>query len=117
MTITVNTKAYEKDSSLNANAVRYAGPNQTFSKTDAIDLKRTAPKPTKDFAGVARAQLKLSRTLATGAESSAIGLADVNFSIPVGASDADIDALIADVAGLIQSAAGIAVVKKHDINH
>lgn len=117
MTITVNTKSYDLDSYLSKDAVRYAGPSSDFQTVDTIDLKRTAPKPTKDFAGVARSQLKLTRsmTMTDGSKFSAIF--DLQVSVPVGAAESDVDSIIADLASLL-SAGGVGkkVIYNFDIN-
>lgn len=116
MTITVNTKAYNLDAHVNANATAYAGPAQTFAVKDSMTLKRTAPKPTSTFPGVARSAIKLVRTVTiSGVAYDAI--VEVNASIPVGAAKADVDALREDLAGVLDSTTGDDVVWKHDLTH
>jgi hypothetical protein len=120
MAITLNTKSYQQDATLSKDAVRYTGPDSDFQTIDALDLKRTAPKPTKDFAGVARSQLKLSRSVVTSSETGTKwpAIFDVQVSIPVGATEADVDNILADFAALF-AAGGVAksVVFAHDITH
>lgn len=115
MTVTVNTRAYAFDSNPTPDSGRHTGPAHTFQAKDVLDLKRTAPKPTLTFDGVARASVKFARrvTLANGEFAEAIG--EASFSLPVGMADADID-LIRDDLGdyLISSGAGD-LLKKHDI--
>lgn len=116
MPITVNTKTYNLDTNLSPNSIRYAGPAATFQVVDHIDLKRTAPKPTKDFAGVARSEIKATRTLMTDATGRKIsGSISVDASIPVGASETDVLSLIDDVADFLLTAAGQQVITRHDI--
>lgn len=119
MAITVNTKVYESDVAVSPNQVPYVGPANTLSIKDRLDLYRTNPKATNTFSGVGRSRLKLVRTLPlTGAKTpSSDAIADVNISIPVGASSTDIDTLITDVAGLLALAFAKALAKNLDITH
>lgn len=113
MTITVNTKAYTLDTA-NGNTARFLGPAHSFQSVDTITFARTAPKPTKDFAGVARATVKLTRTVSTGVDSRAqLVLGGDNHAIPVGAAQADIDTALTDYASLMASADAKAFVSKH----
>jgi len=116
MTITVNTKSYTEDAQLNPNAVRYAGPNQTFAVTDRIDLKRTPPKATATSAGVAKSNLKLSRSFLVGTEYKTV-IIDGNVSAPVGVSSADVQVCLDDFEALIGGAIGTAVAISHDLKH
>lgn len=113
---TINTKDYNLDTTLNPNAVRYNGPGHSFMVVDVMDFKRTAPKATKDFAGMARAQIKFNRTLftdATGKKTS--GSLTIDAAIPVGAIEADINSLLSDAAAVLAGAIGRGVIIKHDI--
>jgi hypothetical protein len=118
MTITVNTKAYNADVASSPNSLPYFGPAQTVSVSDKFDLYRTAAKPTKDFSGMARARVKLSRTATLTSALTPTGLAtvDCNFSIPVGMASADVDALIADIAAGLAQQWTKDLVKSHDLN-
>lgn len=113
MTITVNTKAYTLDTA-NGNVARFLGPAHSFQAVDTISFARTAPKPTKDFAGVARAVVKLTRSVPTGIDQRAnIVLGGDTHSIPVGAAQADIDAALNDYAALMALADVKTFVSKH----
>lgn len=116
MTITINTKSYTEDAQLNQNAVRYAGPNQTFAVTDRIDLRRTPPKPTKDSAGVAKSSLKVSRSFAVDGVQKTV-IIDISASVPVGVATTDVQAVIDDAEALVGGAVGTAVVIAHDLKH
>lgn len=116
MTITVNTKAYSEDAQINQNAVRYAGPNQTFAVTDRIDLKRTPPKVTSQSQGVAKSSLKTSRSFLVGTEYKTV-IIESNVSIPVGVAAADAQAVLDDHEALIGGAVGTAVAINHDLKH
>lgn len=115
MSITLNTKAYSQDAQISADAVQYVGPANTFAVKDRILLTRTAPKPTKDFAGMARCRGKVFRTVTLADASTAEAVVDVYVSTPVGMADADVNSLIDDAGDLILSAAFLDVVKKHDL--
>lgn len=116
MSFTINTKSYTEDAQLNPNAVRYAGPNQTFAVADRIDVRRTPPKPTKDSAGVAKSSLKLSRAFLVGTEYKTVIL-EINASVPVGVSSVDAQSVLDDGEALIGGAVGTAVVIAHDLKH
>lgn len=117
MSLTVNAKTYSADS-VGPNAVIYNGPAHTLSVLDDIALRRTAPKPVKDFSGVAKSSGKLTRTLTlTGALTpTAPGILECSTSIPVGAASADIDAILNDMGAFIASATYKDIVKKSLIN-
>jgi hypothetical protein len=116
MTITVNTKAYNFDTNLAPNIAQYTGPANNFQVKDLITLKRTAPKPTKDFAGVAKSSSKITRTLTLADGSKADALIETSVSIPVGAVIADVDALRSDSAAVTSSAVGSDLHWKLDIS-
>lgn len=116
MTVTVNTKAYTFDTNPTPDTGRHLGPAHTFAVKDILDLKRTAPKPTADFDGVARSAAKFARTVTLASGKKAEAIAEGSFSIPVGMSDADIDALRDDLGDYLIASVGGDLVKKHDIN-
>jgi hypothetical protein len=115
VTITVNTKAYAFDTNPTPDAGRHVGPAQTYQVKDYLDLRRTAPKPTADFDGVARASLKFVRTVTLADGSKADAIAEASFSIPVGMAEADIDSLRDDLGDLLISQNGDDAVYKQDI--
>jgi len=112
MALTVNAKAYNADG-WDTNSVRYQGPAHTVSSKDRLIQKKSDPKPTDLFSGVSRFQVKLTRThTLTGAKTvSADGSADLNFSLPVGVSSADVDAYCADLGAYIATAGFKAALK------
>lgn len=117
MTVTVNTKAYAFDTNVTPDIGRHTGPSNTFGVKDYLDLKRTAPKPTATFEGVARSSAKFVRTLThptTGEKADAI--AEGSFSIPAWATQAMVDAIRDDLGDLLISSNGGDLVYKHDIN-
>jgi len=117
MSLTVNAKTYTADR-VGQDSVGYVGPADTLSVKDEILLARTEPKPTPTFSGVARYRVKLTRThTLTGAlTTSHPSVSALDHSIPVGASDADIDAICADLGAYIASAAYKAALKKLTVN-
>jgi len=100
MTITVNTKAYTADVPSSPNSAPYLGPAHTFTTLDKFDLYRTMPKATKEFSGIGRSRVKLSRTLTlTGALTTSGPLTiDISMNVPVGAASSDVDTALADIA-------------------
>lgn len=118
MTITVNTRAYALDNS-SGNAAVYTGPAHTFTTKDLLSLKRTAPKPNGDFAGVARAEAKISKTVnLTGVvQTKGEAIVSISVALPVGMAEADVDVLKADLASLAGTTNFKDLVWKHDLTH
>lgn len=119
LTITINTKAYNADAAISANAVPYNGPAQSLSVKDRLELARVAPKKTSAFSGTGRARAKLTRTQAlTGAlTTTGDSIFDVSTSVPVGTPDADVDTMCNDVAAFIGSATFKTLVKKQLLSY
>lgn len=95
MSITLNTLVYNQDSFVNSNKVKYTGPAHTFTTKDELVLSRVAPKPTKDFNGVARSSVKTVKTVEINATTGEThdAIIETTFSFPVGMTSADADAL------------------------
>lgn len=73
----------------------YIGANHTMSAKDTLGLYRTFPKPSGNFKGVAKTAFKFSKDVSvTGVDGvaslTAPIIVDVSFSIPVGATHAQI---------------------------
>lgn len=117
MAITLNTLAYEQDSWVNENNVVYRGPSASHTVRDEVQLKRTPPKPTADFGGVARSTIRRAKTLTLSNGKTADCVFNVEVSVPVGAVEANVDALRDDIGDLLISATGGLVVNKHDLTH
>jgi hypothetical protein len=101
MSITVSTKTYTADRT-SPDAIVYAGPSHTISNSDIIEMKRVYPKATKDFAGVARPSIKISRTVTLADASKATAILSITGSLPVGTADSDLNSLIADCVDVLQ---------------
>jgi hypothetical protein len=114
MTITVNTRAYTFDVNPSADSARYVGPANDFDTKDILELKRTPPKPTTTFPGVARASGKFSRTVVIGGVSYT-ALVEVNTSLPVGMAEADVDLIRDDMGDFLISSNGDDLFFKHKI--
>ncbi len=115
MSITLNTKAFELDATVDANQNRYVGPSHTISDNDLLALSRRKSGTSATSPGVARSVAKFTRTITIdGKKYDAI--AEANFAIPVGMLKADVDALRDDLGDLLVSANGENLVWKHDIN-
>jgi hypothetical protein len=117
MSLTVNLDTYSADS-FGSNSVGYIGPAKTSSTKDDLVLRRTAPKPTSVFSGVARAQAKLTRTVALTGALTPTGdqIADLSFSLPVGIAAADVDSLCDDLGAFVASAEFKTHLKSQKIN-
>lgn len=117
MSLTINTKPYTPDSSSKDQSV-YVGPLRSIAVLDNLVLGRVAPKPVKDFSGVGRSNAKLTRTLNLTGALTLMGDAIIQLgtSVPVGAADADVDALINDFAAYVASDDFKTLVKKQRIS-
>jgi len=105
MPLTINTKTFTADS-FGKDRIGYSGPDKTGSTKDDLSLARTAAKPTAVFSGVQRTSAKLVRTMTlTGALTpSHDAIMELPVSVPIGASDVDVTAMVADFAGFVSSA-------------
>lgn len=119
MSIVLNTKSYDADIAVTPNQVPYKGPANTLSVKDRMDLYRVEPKSTAVFSGVGRSRVKVVRTLTLTAAKTETGdaIADINLSVPVGASAANIDSLCDDIGAFTSSAAFKLLVKNLDVTH
>lgn len=117
MSLSVNTKTYTADR-VSADSVGYVGPADTLSSKDEIILSRVEPKPTPTFSGVARFRMKVVRThTLTGALTPQGGsISALEFSLPVGIADADVDAICADIGTYVNTAGFKSAVKKLTVN-
>lgn len=116
MTITVNTKAYNMDAAIDANGIQYAGPNHTLSSKDLLVLRRTVAKAATDTSpGFARGTAKFTKTETVGGKPYDI-IFEGSWSIPVGVTKAQVDAVRDDLGDLLIATAGDDLVWKQDIN-
>ncbi len=119
MSLTVSTKTYNQDR-ISPDSILYTGPANTLSISDTIELKRVYPKPTKDFAGVARPTIKLVKTVTlVDGVTKADAIVTFSASLPVGITDADASAVIADMSSLaaLEVAGTTKVLKNLDITY
>lgn len=118
MSITVSTKSYNQDR-IAQDVISYAGPAQTLSHSDVLELKRVYPKPVKGFAGVAKPQEKLTRTVTLADGTTSAAILTISASLPVGIADADITTLLTDGKDLLalEIAGTTSVFKKLDITY
>lgn len=114
MSLTVSTKTYNEFRQ-QPDAIAYAGPANTISSKDLIELKRVLPKPTATFAGVARPNVKFVQTQDLG-DQSVDAIVNVTGSLPVGMTSAAIEDLRDDVVSFLGSAAGLALFQSLAIN-
>lgn len=117
MSLSINAKTYAADS-FQQNQMGYIGASKTVSTKDDVVLKRTAPKATDTFSGVGRTSAKMTRTLTlTGAKSLAgDALVEINVSVPVGYTAADVDTLLNDMGAFLASATFKSHVKSQQIS-
>jgi hypothetical protein len=111
---TINSRTFTK-SRTTADAVTYAGPTDTLSVQDKLELKRVYPVPSKNgFKGVARPSLKQTRTVEINSVTGETGIATLQIiaSFPVGMTDALIDAFLADQAAFLAHAAADSLFKQ-----
>lgn len=112
----INTKTFTYDSAPSADSAKYVGVGQTSVLKDIIQVRRVAPKPSKTSPGVSRAYHKRVITeVINGVPQDLI--AETSYSIPVGASAANVTALRADNAAFATSTSGIALVEKSTLNY
>lgn len=102
MSLTISTKTYTFDTNPTPESAKYYGPAQTATVKDFVVLKRQAPKPTKDFAGVARSGIKTVKSVVIDGQTRDL-IAETFFSFPVGADAGTVTALRADHASMMSS--------------
>lgn len=117
MSITINTRVFTADS-VSPNLVQYRGPAASFSARDDLIMSRQPVKSSTVSSGNTRGMSKLTRGLTlTGAiQPRGDGTIQIDHQFPVGASDADIDAMCADAADLLASTEYKNSIKKRVIN-
>lgn len=114
MAITINAKAYDQHR-ISTDLITYKGPNHTFSVKDLLALSAKAPKPNGDFRGNARSFIKLTRTLTLDNATTADAIVEISYQVPVGAANADVDAMSDDLGSLLSSANIDSIVRGQDI--
>lgn len=117
MALTVNAKTYNADVARSPDIMRYHGPGHNLSSNDFIDLGRTAPKPTTDYAGKGRARFKLTRAATNGTLALGDIIVDLTISIPVGTQESEMDAILADVGAWLVTANAETFFQDHDITY
>lgn len=118
MSVILSTKSYNQDR-IAPDSIAYAGPANTLSTTDVLELKRVYPKPVKGFAGVAKPQAKITRTVTLADATTAEAILTISASLPVGIADADVTSMIADASSLLalETAGTTSLFKKLDITY
>lgn len=115
MSLTVNALAYANDTSRGPDAFRYLGPANTLSIKDYVDVWRKAPISTSTSAGKGRSLVKLTRTLTDGTVAVGDGILKVETSLPVGATSAQLQAMITDLATWLLTAAADSILIDQEI--
>lgn len=114
MTITLNTKAYEQDASIDANSMQYVGPNHTISTSDKLVLKRAVSGPNGDGVRYAKATARVSRHITVDGKQ-VQATCEAIISVPVGSAKADVDSIRDDLGDLLISTVGDNLAWKQDI--
>ena len=115
MSITLNTKTYSSYRT-QADSNQLSGPANTVSVKDTPTLRRQFPKVTKDSAGVGRPGVKVVKTLTLADGTRKDMIIDVSGSVPAGAVEADVLAVLDDVADFLLSQDAKDLFTKLDIN-
>lgn len=97
MSVTINTKVFTSFRT-QADSNMLTGALNTPTVKDSLTLRRTFPKPVKDNPGVSRPGFKVVKTLACSDGFKRDMIVDVSGSVPVGAVEADVLAVLADIA-------------------
>lgn len=116
MSITINTVAFTLDTFLSPNKVTYTTPAHSVSNEDTLTLGRTDPKPSGTFRGVMRAEARRAKTVTLDDLSKAVAIITTSVSLPVGVSEADVDAIRDDLGDFLISAEGKKLLWNRDIN-
>jgi len=111
----LNTRTYSSNR-VQADSVSFAGPANTLSVTDTFEQKRTFPKPSGDFMGVAKPVAKRVKTVTLFSGKTADAIIMLSGSMPVGIAAADVDGLLADLAAYCASNEAKALFKSLTIN-
>jgi hypothetical protein len=116
MSLVFNSKTYTGQQ-YNGPQVTYSGAGKTVSVKDDVRLSATPPKASAVFSGVGRTDAKLTRTLTlTGALTpKAEAIVDSQVRVPVGSTEADVDALLTDFGAFLAGASFKAHVKAQQI--
>lgn len=118
-TITINTVAYEREVE-ETNRTEYHSPSHTVVARDTMAFSRQAVKPTKEIRGIVRSNLKFTMDVsvlnADGSGNITLPIiVSTDFAIPVGAVEADIDSVVADMAAALADSAIANLWKKQSI--
>jgi hypothetical protein len=115
MTITVNTRAYDLDATIDMNQNQYTGPSHSVSAKDLLTLKRSKSNATSTNPGFARTYAKFTRSVTISGKTYDI-VAEGYISAPVGVAKADVDLIRDDLGDLLISSNGDNLAWKQDIN-
>ncbi len=117
MSLSINAKTYTADS-FGLDQVGYIGPGKTASYKDDTKLSRAFSKATSTYSGNSRTDAKLTRTLTLTGSITSKGdmIVDINVSVPVGYTAADVDTALNDFGAFLASATFKTHVKSQQIN-
>lgn len=115
MSITLNTKTYTLDASIDGNRNRYTGPAHTITTNDYFDVSRAKTPAKGDFIGQARAGIKTVKTVTISGSQYDI-IIETTVRAPLGVAQADLDSARDDHGDLLVSTTGADLFYKHDIS-
>lgn len=115
MSLIINTVTFSAYRSMPDNLV-LTGPLNGIGFQDQIQMSRIFPKPVKDNDGVGRPRFKRVKTLTLADGTKKDMIIEVSGSVPVGAADADILAVLDDVADALDTQDLKDLFTKLDIN-
>lgn len=107
----VNTRTYSLLKQVTPDISMYAGPAHTFSTLDQVQLSRVWPKGSQSNA-VAKPLFKRTKTVSTGVDTKSSAIFTIGGSLPVGMTETEIDAGLADLAAFAASDDAKALFKK-----
>lgn len=79
------------------NKSTYVAGDHTLALNHTLALSRVFPKPTKDYAGVARTRFKVTKGILLASGQTVPLIASVEYDIPVGVAEADYDKVIEEL--------------------
>lgn len=79
------------------NRSTYVAGDHTPALNHSLSLSRVFPKPTKDFAGVARTRVKVTKGILLANGQTVPVIASIEYDIPVGVAEADYDKVIEEL--------------------
>jgi hypothetical protein len=116
MSISVNSKTYNFDTTINRDLVQYDGPANTISIKDILQARRSRSAATTDFSGMARSSIKLTRTVTDGTDVVGDAIVEISVAFPVDGQASEHQAMLDDLGAWAVTASATGLFLEHDIN-